>query len=234
MVIVPNNWLELQHYKDRSPPWIKLHKKLLDNYEYQCLQVASKALAPMLWLIASEHENGHIDADTKKLSFRLRMTEEELADALKPLIDNGFFSEVGKVASKPQAKRKRDAMPEAEKSREETEERFDRFWLAYPKKVGKDAARKAFDKRSVSESLLADMLAAIVAQRHGDSWKRENGRFIPNPATWLNEGRWQDGNAGKGSSPAWWTPAGFDSRFEAENAGCFEHNAAQFRQREPA
>ena len=34
MVITPNNWGELQHYKDRSPPWIKLHKKLLDNFEW--------------------------------------------------------------------------------------------------------------------------------------------------------------------------------------------------------
>lgn len=228
MVIVPNNWAELQHYKDRSPPWIKLHKKLLDNYEYQCLQLASKALAPMLWLIASEHESGHIDADAKKLAFRLRMTEQEVADALKPLIENGFFSEVRSFASKAPARRKRDAMPETEteKSREETETLFDRFWAAYPKKVGKDAARKAFDKRKVSEDLLAEMLTAVQAQKGSEQWKREGGQFIPHPSTWLNEGRWQDGSSG---AREWWLAAGFADRFEAENAKCFERNAAQFR-----
>jgi hypothetical protein len=52
------NWESFQHYKDRSPPWIKFHKSLLDDFDYQRLQLASKALAPMLWLIASEQMDG--------------------------------------------------------------------------------------------------------------------------------------------------------------------------------
>lgn len=121
MLIVPNNWAELQHYKDRSPPWIKLHKKLLDNYEFQSLPVASRALAPMLWLLASEHENGVIDASPQKLSFRLRMTESSAKDALKPLIENGFFSAVPN-ASKALAETEGGAIPETEAERE-TEKR---------------------------------------------------------------------------------------------------------------
>jgi hypothetical protein len=119
VIVVPNNWAELQHYKDRSPPWIKLHKKLLDNYDYQRLPVASRALAPMLWLLASEHDDGEIDAAPEKLAFRLRMTEEEAADALQPLMDKGFFSECKRAASKPLAKLRAVARPETEKSREE-------------------------------------------------------------------------------------------------------------------
>lgn len=69
---------------------------------------------------------------------------------------------------------------------------FDRWWEAYPKKVGKDAAAKAFAKRKVDESLLVAMLQALAQQRQSEQWLRERGRFIPNPATWLNEGRWQD------------------------------------------
>jgi hypothetical protein len=68
MLIVPNNWAELQHYKDRSPPWIKLHKKLLDNFEFQSLPVASRALAPMLWLLASEHGMSRDEALLKLLA----------------------------------------------------------------------------------------------------------------------------------------------------------------------
>jgi len=113
VIILPNNWADLQHYKDRSPPWIKLHKKLLDNFEFQTLPVASKALAPMLWLLASEHDNGEVDATPKKLAFRLRMTEVEASDALKPLIDNGFFSVV-RGDSGSLAERKQSAMPETE------------------------------------------------------------------------------------------------------------------------
>lgn len=116
--IAPKNWESFQHYKDRSPPWIKLHKKLLDDYEFQCLPVASRALAPMLWLIASEHENGWIDAAPEKLAFRLRISGKEVESALTPLIERAFF-EVVHDASATVADRKRDAMPE--KRREETE-----------------------------------------------------------------------------------------------------------------
>ena len=68
---------------------------------------------------------------------------------------------------------------------------FEEFWQAYPRKVGKDAAAKAFAKRKVNAALLAQMLQALERQRPNLD-RRENGRFIPHPATWLNEGRWQD------------------------------------------
>ncbi len=84
--------------------------------------------------------------------------------------------------------------------------RFDAFWTAYPKKVGKDAARKAYLSRKPTQELHQRMLAAIAAQKQGDQWTREGGRFIPNPATWLNQGRWEDevpkGSAGGASKPA--------------------------------
>jgi hypothetical protein len=66
---------------------------------------------------------------------------------------------------------------------------FELFWKAYPSKVGKDAAKKAFDKRKVKALLLEQMLMAIEAQKQSSKWK---GGYVPNPATWLNEGRWQD------------------------------------------
>ena len=89
--IQPKNWAEFQHYKDRSPAWIKLHRSILDNYEYQCLPLASRALAPMLWLLASEYEGGKIPADLNRIAFRIRVSVKELEDALNPLISTGFF-----------------------------------------------------------------------------------------------------------------------------------------------
>lgn len=66
---------------------------------------------------------------------------------------------------------------------------FDRFWQAYPRKVGKGAAQKAFSK--IREPLDV-LLAALEQQKYGDQWTRDGGRYIPNPATWLNQERWQD------------------------------------------
>lgn len=74
------------------------------------------------------------------------------------------------------------------------EARFESFWLAYPRRIGKDAARKAFDKRKPDDLLLTTMLAAIEKQSQSAAWTKDGGQFIPNPATWLNQGRWMDGD----------------------------------------
>ncbi len=66
------------------------------------------------------------------------------------------------------------------------------FWQAYPKKVGKGAAEKAFKKIKGAKQLLPAMLSAIEAQAKTDQWQRDNGQYIPNPSTWLNQRRWED------------------------------------------
>lgn len=73
-----------------------------------------------------------------------------------------------------------------------TAERFETFWKAYPRKVGKGAAEKIFKKLRPSGEILQKMLDAIEAQSHSDQWKRDNGQYIPNPSTWLNQTRWED------------------------------------------
>jgi hypothetical protein len=93
--IRPRNWREFQHYKERAPVWIKLHRRLLDDYDFNCLPVASQALAPKLWLLASEYDNGDIPADTRKIAYRLRMTLQELSVAFEPLLRSGFFEIIG-------------------------------------------------------------------------------------------------------------------------------------------
>lgn len=69
---------------------------------------------------------------------------------------------------------------------------FDEFWTAYPKKRAKEGAMKAFAKRKPDRELLDQMLKAIETQRRSDDWVKDNGQFIPYPATWLNDGRWTD------------------------------------------
>jgi hypothetical protein len=108
------------------------------------------------------------------------------------------------------------------------DDRFETFWLAYPKKVGKDAARKAFDKRKVDVELLATMLAAISAQTKSAMWAKDAGQYIPYPATWLNEGRWMDGGVTIKPTEDWFVRAGFDNVHEARNMGCSPSTAHLF------
>ena len=110
MKLIPKNWTKFQHYKDRNPPWIKLHRDLLNDKEFMRLPLASKGLAPVLWLLASESVEGVFDADFDELEFRLRISQKELEDAIKPLIDNGFFLD----ASTMLAPCLQDAIPETE------------------------------------------------------------------------------------------------------------------------
>ena len=71
----------------------------------------------------------------------------------------------------------------------EYSDKFEEFWKEYPKKVGKREANRAFKKVNVPVETL---LEAIRQQKLSAMWTKENGRFIPNPATWLNQGRWED------------------------------------------
>ena len=70
--------------------------------------------------------------------------------------------------------------------------RFDRFWKVYPKKVGKGAAEKSFAKYKPDDQLTDTMIRAVEAARRSPQWQREGGQYIPNPATWLNQRRWED------------------------------------------
>lgn len=71
---------------------------------------------------------------------------------------------------------------------------FDSFWQAYPKKIGKGAAQKKYGdlRRQGRLPPLQQLLAAVEMQKTWDQWQKDGGQFIPNPATWLNQGRWED------------------------------------------
>lgn len=68
------------------------------------------------------------------------------------------------------------------------EEDYERFWKIYPRRVGKISAHAAWRK-----SLLAADPETIIkgAQAFADDPNRQE-EFTPHPATWLNQGRWED------------------------------------------
>ena len=66
---------------------------------------------------------------------------------------------------------------------------FEDFWYKYPKKVGKDAAIKAWNKAKPD---IISVIDTLNWQIESKQWQQENGKYIPNPATYLNQGRWMD------------------------------------------
>ena len=69
---------------------------------------------------------------------------------------------------------------------------FESFWAVYPKKVGKGAARAAWKKISPGNELAEVILGAVAQQKESHQWQKDGGQFIPHPATWLNQNRWED------------------------------------------
>ncbi len=66
---------------------------------------------------------------------------------------------------------------------------FPKFWKAYPNHANRTTAARAFAELNPTDELLAELLAAIDAQKKWDQWQR---KIIPHAANWLNDRRWLD------------------------------------------
>lgn len=99
------------------------------------------------------------------------------------IICNQMISDVPVIQSENES----ESESESKSAREEA---FDVFWAAYPRKVGKGAARKAFAK--LPAAVFPLLVPAVEAQKQCAQWRKNGGEYIPNPATWLNQERWED------------------------------------------
>ena len=70
---------------------------------------------------------------------------------------------------------------------------FDQFWTIYPRKVSKQDAVNAWKKLKPSQQLYEQIITAVkTSLTENPQWLRQNGDFIPHPATYLNNRRWED------------------------------------------
>jgi hypothetical protein len=111
------------------------------------------------------------------------------------------------------------SLPRARRAVSASLTHFADFWQAYPRKVGRGAAEKAFSAAIAKGASAADIAAGLNRQ----TWP-EDPRFVPHPATWLNQARWQDDPDAAAPPPATADPPGKmdwlwrDMRAEAEAA----------------
>ena len=74
------NWRKFQVYKNRRPPWIKLHRDLLEKREWVELDPGAAKLLISLWILAAEADGELPDATN--IAWRLRMPEKEVLRCL--------------------------------------------------------------------------------------------------------------------------------------------------------
>lgn len=71
-------------------------------------------------------------------------------------------------------------------------ERFDTFWEEYPRKVNKKKAQEIWTRKKCWNGEFDTIMAKLTEFKQSDQWQRDDGRYIPHPATWLNAERWND------------------------------------------
>ena len=123
---------------------------------------------------------------------------DSLSDARSEAGRKGAEAKQANARFAKQNKQMQDLPSKTSKDKDNSASPFELFWAAYPRKVGKQAAKKAFSKVSVPVKTLID---AVNSQKNSEQWRRDNGQYIPNPATWLNQGRWDDVLTEAGAQP---------------------------------
>lgn len=77
-------------------------------------------------------------------------------------------------------------------TRLDSDDRFARFWKMYPKKQGRAASEKSWQKIKMTDELYETIIQALAIQSQSKDWTKENGQYVPNGSTWLNGKRWED------------------------------------------
>lgn len=113
------------------------------------------------------------------------MHSENPADSLNLIPDTGYLNP---DTPNPQP-RKRDS---SAKPTEVVDERFDEFWQAYPRKVGKPKAQQAFQRVDWRDVEFRALMDSLARQKQSEQWTKDDGKFIPHPTTWIHRAGWND------------------------------------------
>jgi hypothetical protein len=204
------NWSRFQHFKDRKPPWIKLHKEILERRDIMMLSDRNFKVLTCLWLLASEDDEmeGNLPS-IADISFRLRISEEEIIQSLQDLECFLYQDDITEISDGYQ-----DCVPETETEteteteayREETEEEytpdlkimeseFEELWKFYPRTrknkscgVKKDALKKYKNLRKKGYSY--EEIGGQLAQYKG--YCEKGDCFNLDFSRWLTGNKWKD------------------------------------------
>jgi hypothetical protein len=197
------NWDKYQHYKDRSPPWIKLHRALLNDRGWHALSGDASKLLVECWLVASESGDGTIPVSVDDLAWRLRRTQKVASLAIQELVAQGFLEWCTQGASAVLASCTTEG--ETERERETDKKRrvqkddgtrptdilFDLEWTEYPRKAGKASALKAWN-RLVGKTDMTEVAAGIRRYTAYCTALGTEAQFIKHLASLLNSDEWRE------------------------------------------
>ena len=170
------------------------------------------------------------------LKTRVVARAKAFAEGMGKGFGEAFAEAFGKAMPNPEPepepeKKNTPKPPRSSAAADSLSDAFKAFWSAYPAKKAKPAALKAWAKVQADGQTQAAILAAIQRDKASEQWTRDGGRYIPHPATWLNQRRWEDEGPTQAAdnANAWWKRAGFASEGDAAEAGCWASNWREFQ-----
>ncbi len=195
-------WNNYQHYKDRNPPWIKLHRELLTSRMWVSCNDETRALAVACMLLAAATEN-NIPADTAYLK---RVAYLNKKPDLKPLLDIGFIEAIeSKDSASKVAQTVRNACSETEAETEAEKKEplaisspvvpkysddFEQFWRQSTKRGSKVEAFREWKKLGIVPSAIDPIFAGMFAWIQSDQWQDETKQ--PHICRWLKRRGWEE------------------------------------------
>lgn len=199
--------------------WFRFYAEVLDDPKIQKLPCETLKTWLNLLCLTAKHD-GTLPS-CNDISFALRISIQDAETAISEMLKLGLLDRRGSRLAphnwdqrqyksdtstdrvKRFRKRKRnvsETADETDQNRTDTEQNrteqsiytpdFERFWTAYPKKKGKGAAFTAW-KKNGHPGIERIIQILEIASKCRD-WTKDEGQFIPHPATWLNQKRWDD------------------------------------------
>ena len=188
------NWDKFQQYKDDRPMiFIRLDVGFLDDYDVDGLTEIQQLHLLKIYLLAGRCGNKIIN-DPKWIGRKINAKSKV---NIKQLVTDGFLVIDGAVQDRTDSYGASESLGLEEKRREKIrieENRrcnFEKWYAEYPRKASVGAAEKAWMKHD-SLPDIDYLLAALVEQKKLGQFLNGDKKFMPHPATYINNARWKD------------------------------------------
>jgi hypothetical protein len=194
--------------------WFRLYGEFAHDPKVQMLSEVDQRRLIMLFCFRC---NDDVTLQDEEVTFQLRCSSDDWLKTKATFIERGFIDNDNNIlnwdkrqyvsdSSTARVQRHREKVKQdcnvsvtpqnrTEQIQNRTEQKntysedFAIFWSEYPTKVGKDAAYASWKKK---KPRLDDVMFALSWQKQSKNWTKEDGKYIPMPATYLNQGRWKD------------------------------------------
>ena len=182
------NWEKFNLYSPKNPryqkrmTWFKFYgTDYINNIEIHKLNFEQKAILVELWCLGSESDG--ILPDNFEISFRLHYPSDFIEKIVGELHARGWLEDYQQSASIE--KRREDKIRE-----DIVLDKFNEFWEVWPKgnrKVNRVGCLKLWQSQKLEE--IGDKIINHVKIMSDTDWKKDNGQWIPMPATYLRQER---------------------------------------------